>query len=158
MEWVLCEQESAWYWPSIMTSAHASHPITYTEIGEWSWHQRILIGEDQEFIFQGPLGNKRYCGLHWLFAHGGITADGILSSFQIEQGDEVIATSHHAWALNIEFDEPLCSGYAGQTVQAVIPTELWLEQTMNQTSPNLNTREGTLRLADFVSVHSPSCP
>lgn len=158
MEWVLCEEESAWYWPGIIPSAHASHPITYNETGEWSWHQRMLIGEEQEFIFQGPLGNHRYCGLHWLFAHGGITADGILSSFQIEQSGVVVATSHHAWALNLEFDEPLCGAYPGQTVEAVIPTELWLTQTMNESSPILNTREGTLRLVDFVSVQSPSCP
>ena len=158
MEWVLCETQSTWYLPSIIQSAHASHPITYTQIGEWSWHQRILIGEEQELVFEGPLGNKRYCGLHWLFAHGGITANGILSSFQVEQGDEVMATSHHAWALNIEFDQPLCSQYADQTVQVVIPTQTWLGQTMTKTTAAQNTREATLRLSDFVTMSSPSCP
>ena len=158
IEWIRCAQESTWRWPSMLSSAHASHPITYTEIGEWSWHQRILIGEEQELIFQGPLGNHRYCGLHWLFAHGGIRANGILSSLQVELGDEVLATSHHAWALNVEFDEPLCSQYPDQTVQVTIPTQEWLEQTMIDSSPSLNTREATIRIPDFITVESPACP
>jgi len=158
MEWVPCVQESATWWPSFIRSAHASHPVTYTEIGEWAWHQRILIGQEQELIFQGPLGNTRYCGLHWLFAHGGITADGVLSSFQVEQGDDVLATSHHAWALNIEFSEPLCARDPGQIVEIEIPTQTWLDQTMIETSTTLNTREGTVRLPDFLTVRSPPCP
>ena len=157
LEWIECETSTTWRLPNLMPQAKASHPITYDEIGQWQWHQRILIGKEQTLIFQGPLANKRYCGLHWLFAHGGVTVDGALSSFQIETNDEILASSHHAWTLNIIFDEPLCATALSQSVQMDVPIETWLDNTLTHESPIQNARSATLNLNDYISISSSAC-
>ena len=158
LEWLPCEEQSVWRLPSLVRSAHAGHPMTFTQTEQWQWHQRILIGESQELHFQGPLENERYCGLHWLFAHGGLTVDGVLSSFQIEEAGEVLATSHHAWALNIEFDKPLCGGLPRQELQINIATQSWLMSSLLQGSETMNAREATLSLDEYISVEASGCP
>ncbi len=157
LEWVECETETTWLFPSLIQSAQASHPITYDEIGQWQWHQRILIGKEQTLIFEGPLGNKKYCGLHWLFAHGGVTVDGALSSFQIAINDTLLATSHHAWTLNITFDQPLCGTALDQSVQVDVPVETWLQNTLTHETPSQNARSATLNLSEYISISTSPC-
>ena len=158
LEWIECPPTTSWTLPSIMSRAHASHPITYTEVGQWQWHQRILVGEAQEFLFQGPIKNKRYCGIHWLFAHGGVTVNGELSSFQIETNQEVIASSHHAWALQVEFENPLCAQGEPQNVHLELQVQQWLQSTLVHDSPSQNARSATLSLVDYTSTTGSPCP
>ena len=158
LEWVECDPATSWTLPSLASIAHASHPITYNEAGQWQWHQRILIGEAQDLVFRGPIKNTRYCGLHWLFAHGGVTVNGELSSFQIETDQEVVASSHHAWALQVEFEKPVCAQGDPQTVDMNLQVHQWLQATLVHDSLNQNARSATLSLVDYTSTASSACP
>lgn len=158
LEWIECAPATTWSLPSIISSAYASHPITYTEVGQWQWHQRILVGDAQELVFQGPINNTRYCGVHWLFAHGGVTVNGELSSFQITTNQEVIANSHHAWALQVEFEKPICAQGDPQSINLELQIQQWLQSTLIHDSPTQNARSATLSLVDYTSIEGSPCP
>ena len=101
---------------------------------------------------------RPYCGIRWLFAHGGVPANGVLSSLQVESGGEVLASVPHAWTLNLDFDEPLCGAVAGAEVNVRVPTDSWIAESISDATQQLNGRQAILNLSEMVTLESSTCP
>lgn len=157
INWIPCKTEHGWNFPALIRSAWAGHPIRYTEPGDWEWHQPIPIGAAQTFHLEGIAQHRSYCGLHWTFAHGGVPIEGILSSLEIERDGVVLATSHHAWTLDVTFDSPVCPDENGAHVVLQLQTKPWLEDSVHGNSPTRSAQLASMKLGTFLSIEQSLC-
>ena len=160
LSWVPCETPDAGLTRrfSLIGSAHASHPVVYEGNGAWAWHTPLPIGPASSYLFERRLDPGRYCGLVWLFSHGGVPFEGELGSIQLSDQEGVFARAHHAASVPIAFPEPICQDGGIQTTTIRFRTSDWVDRMRQASSVGTTTRDAWRTFRDFVDVIGPGCP
>ena len=160
LSWVACPEPDGGLarWLGVLGTAHASHPIVYEGDGEWSWHTPIPLGPPSEHVLERRIEPGRYCGLVWVFSHGGVPYQGELAALSLTGEAGVIAASHHAGSVPIAFPEPICVSDGPRAVRIRFRTPDWVAQIELASNRGTATRDGWRYFRDFVEVTAPPCP
>ena len=107
--------------------------------------------------FERRLPPGKYCGVRWLFSHGGKPRQGVLASMQVSEASRVVARSSHASGVTIPFEEPVCVGEEVPEARLHLDTSAWLGSFRDAQNATLGARDAWLSLAAHLSVSLDSC-
>ena len=160
LTWVPCVEPDAGTASrfSLIGTAHASHPVVYEGNGQWAWHHPLPIGAAASHLFERRLAPGKYCGLVWLFSHGGVLYEDQLGSIHLEDADGVLAHAHHASSVPIAFPEPICLDGGTHSATLRFQTAPWLARIRQASSRGTATRDAMRTFREFVEISAAPCP
>ena len=158
LAWERCPEPSLAQMLGLWGVAKASHSLELDGEGQWSWHAALDLSDAGDERLEMALEPGEYCGLSWIFSHGGMPVEGVLASMHLSADEEPIALSSHAARVAIAFEEPICVGEVVPEVRLTLDTEAWLRGPLGAQNPALGARDAWLSLGEHLRVSTSPCP
>ena len=158
ISWEVCHETSVAERLGLISPAYASHPLTFDDPSQWRWQNPVQLGQDGKERFERALPPGQYCGLRWLFSHGGKPVGDTLASMNLSATSGTFAKSSHAASVSIPFERPVCVGPGSPEVVITLETSTWLDGVQGAQNPLLGARDAWLSLGDHLTVSNDPCP